>query len=316
VVRPLRGVPRHDRINDPWPLGLAAPGRNPVGADRVDAPPDTLGVTQPDFVAQGIGERLAGVVADDSVPREVQCGVQIDELHRTTARQHAEHDPSERPPPQPGCVGMDRRERGTVVHRGPATVAVGDTRVQLLPEGGELGEQSNAVGRQGLGLVVELIEVAEQLVPLDLEVQPTAPRQLAGEPHHRHVEVVVTAAPCADNHRWPPRSGIGRQGEHRSRGSTSSSHRALTATDPAHPSRRALRPNQHHRPPTTSISFRRLVGNDSISIRCQRARRRGGGVEGWGVSARGGWRGGRTPPLPVAPARGTPRNRRLATRLR
>jgi hypothetical protein len=132
-----------------------------VVADRVDAPPDTLGVAQPDFVAQGVGERLAGVVADDSVPGEVQGGVEIDELHRTLARQQAEHDPSERPPPQPHCVGLDRRERGTVVHRWPATVAVGDPRVQPFPEGGQLGQQNHPVGRQGLGLVVELIELAE-----------------------------------------------------------------------------------------------------------------------------------------------------------
>jgi hypothetical protein len=78
-------------------------------------------------------------------------------------------------------------------------------RVQPFAEHAQLGQQIDPLGGEGPGLLVESIEVVQQRIALDLQLEATGPGQLAGEAHHRHVEVVVAAAPGSDGHRWPPR---------------------------------------------------------------------------------------------------------------
>jgi hypothetical protein len=163
-----------------------------------------VGVAQTDLVAQRVGQRLARVAAHDSVPAQVQRGVQLDELHRPPSRQLGEHHVSEGPSSHPRRIGVDRWERGSIVSGRAAAVAVRHPWVQAVAKAGELGQQVDPPGGEGGGVLVEAIEVAEHCNALGLQLEATAPGHPTGDAHHRHVEVVVAAAPRANGHGRAP----------------------------------------------------------------------------------------------------------------
>ena len=217
MPRPFGRVPRHHRVDRWEPVGPAAPAWHPPGPDGVDGAPDARRVAQPDLVAQRVGQRLARVTAHDPVPAQVERGVQVDERHRAAVLQRGQHRVPEGPSPHPRGVGSDGWERRSIVRGRAAAVAVRHARVQALAEGVELAQQLDPVGGEGPGVLVETIEVTQQRIALDLQLHASAPGHPAGEAHHRHVEVMVAAAPRADGHGRSPHGGIEGEGERHSR---------------------------------------------------------------------------------------------------
>jgi hypothetical protein len=86
-------------------------------------------VAKRDLVAEGVGERLHRMIGRDAVAREVERAMELGQLQRAGAGEHAERGAAQRSSPHPVGVGVRGRERGSVVDRRTAAVAGGQPRI-------------------------------------------------------------------------------------------------------------------------------------------------------------------------------------------